>query len=153
MASLVISPTPDTDPRTYIRFADMIVCNAVVDQWIQEGSCSFYDYCTTLNSIELANYSDWSGQQDLECKIYTEDPHYFVGAVMVSRAMERHQVKAVPLPDFEYNFEYLQSTFPKVIGGEVCSYPNPNRGQFAFSAETCYETSAAAINTWCINGC
>ena len=151
MASLVISPNPDTDPKFYIRFADKIVCDVVVAQWFQEGSCSFYDYCESLNSIVLAN---WTGQPDLECKISTDDPHYFVGKMMVARGMERHQVKAVPLPDnFEYNFNYLQSTFPKVIGGEVCSYPNPNRGEFAYVAETCYFTSAAAMNTWCINGC
>ena len=150
MASLVISPRPDNIPASYIRFADKIVCDVVVAQWLQEGSCSFYDYCDTLNSIALAN---WTGQPDLECKISTEDPSYYLGVLMVSRGMERHEVKAVPLPDFEYNFDFLQATSPKIIGGEVCSYPNPNRGEVVYMAETCYLTSAAAMNTWCINGC
>eukprot|EP00008_Paramoeba_atlantica_P013080 CAMPEP_0201474774 /NCGR_PEP_ID=MMETSP0151_2-20130828/216_1 /ASSEMBLY_ACC=CAM_ASM_000257 /TAXON_ID=200890 /ORGANISM="Paramoeba atlantica, Strain 621/1 / CCAP 1560/9" /LENGTH=151 /DNA_ID=CAMNT_0047854675 /DNA_START=138 /DNA_END=593 /DNA_ORIENTATION=- len=151
MASLVLSPKSDTDQMAYyLRFADKIVCDVVVAQWLQEGSCSFYDYCTTLNSIVLANYSN---QDVFDCKIYTDDPAYYVGVLMVSRSLERHQVKAVPLPDFEYNFDYLQATSPKVIGGEVCSHPNPLRRGVEFRAETCYLTSAAAMNTWCINGC
>ena len=75
MASLVISPNPDGPVGNSIRFADKIVCDVVVAQWLQEGSCSFYDYCTTRNSIVLAN---WTSEPDFECKIYTEDPSYYV---------------------------------------------------------------------------
>ena len=136
MASLVIRPRPSgvTRPTTqYIRFADMIVCDAVIAEWNQVGDCSFVDYCDTFNAIQI-----WEPSSN--CKIYTNSSDFTVSSMEVHSSIVSHYTETSDSTCVKYFTAAAKDT--RTYGGHVC-------GPY----EYCHYTSRACLNTWCINQC
>ena len=134
MASLVISPREPgvTNPyHNYLRFADMIVCNVVVDQWIQVGSCSFMDYCNTSNKIQVIP------ADGKDCKIYTDDPSFVISSIKVHRSMPAYTAQVNSTANSES--EVIGVYDERVTGGRVCGP----------EAEVCHFTTIASLYSWC----
>eukprot|EP00008_Paramoeba_atlantica_P003293 CAMPEP_0201475638 /NCGR_PEP_ID=MMETSP0151_2-20130828/1019_1 /ASSEMBLY_ACC=CAM_ASM_000257 /TAXON_ID=200890 /ORGANISM="Paramoeba atlantica, Strain 621/1 / CCAP 1560/9" /LENGTH=145 /DNA_ID=CAMNT_0047855781 /DNA_START=25 /DNA_END=462 /DNA_ORIENTATION=- len=133
MASLVLSPREPgvTNPYAYyLRFADKIVCDAVVAEWIQVGNCSFIDYCNTSSKIQILYELN-------DCKIYTDDPSFVISSLRVHRAITAYTTKvnstANSVSDVIGVFD------ERVTGGRVCGP----------EAEVCHFTTIASLYSWC----
>ena len=136
MASLVLEPREPgvTDPPArYLEFAGMIVCDAVVAEWLQVGNCSFIDYCDTSNKIYLF-------KTDGDCKIYTDDPSFIISSLKVHKAITSYTTRVNSTANSESRA--IGVFDQRVTGGRVCG---PD-------AEVCHFTTIASVYSWCFVG-